>query len=67
MLTSNIPNEMKKRGMKPQDLVEAGIVSQRIAYNIYYGATNLRLHTLAQLCKLFEVQFLDDLIALDPD
>ena len=56
---------MNKRGMKPKDLVDAGIVSQRIAYEIYNGTTKLRVHTLAKLCKLFGVQFLDDLIELD--
>ena len=67
MLTSNIPNEMNTRGLKPADLVDAGVVSQRIAYEIYKGSTKLRLSTLAELCRLFEVQFLDDLISFNPD
>ena len=53
--------------MKPKDLVDAGIVSQRSAYKIYDGSTALRLQTLAQLCQLFGVRFLDDLIEYEPD
>ena len=67
MLTSRIPDEMNKRNMKPADLVEAGIVSPRIAYSIYRGSTKLRLATLAKLCQLFGVQFLDDLIKYEPE
>ena len=67
MLKSNIPQEMQKRNMKPQDLIDGGICSQRIAYEIYKGSTKLRLSTLAELCRLFEVQFLDDLIEYTPD
>ena len=53
--------------MKPQDLVEAGVVSPRIAREIYKGSTKLRLHTLEELCKLFDVRFLDDLISYSKD
>ena len=67
MLKSNIPNEMKKRGMTAQDLVDANVVSLRIAYEISKGSTKLRLSTLEELCKLFEVTFLDDLISFLPD
>ena len=67
MLTSKIPTEMNKRGLKPTDLVDAGVVSQRIAYEIYKGSTKLRLSTLAELCRLFGVRFLDDLIEYTPD
>ena len=58
---------MKKRDMKAQDLIDTGIVSHRIAYNIAGGATNITLNTLAKLCRLFEVRFLDDLVAYDPE
>ena len=67
MLTSKIPKQMEMRGLKPTDLVEAGVASQGLAYKIYNGDTNLTLKTLAKLCQLFGVQFLDDLIAFDPD
>ena len=67
MLTSKIPDQMKIRSLKPSDLVEAGIVSRRIAYEIYKGSTKLRLSTLAELCRLFGVRFLDDLIEYTPD
>ena len=67
MLKSNVPLEMEKRNMKPQDLVDAGVVSPRIAREIYKGSTKLRLHTLEELCKLFDVKFLDDLISYLPD
>ena len=67
MLVSKIPQEMDKRGLKPADLVEAGIVSQRSAYKIYSGDTSLRLHTLGQLCKWLGVRFLDDLVEFTPD
>ena len=67
MLKSNIPQEMNKRGMKPRDLVESGVASQGLAYKIYKGDTNLTLKTLARLCQLFGVQFLDDLIEYKPE
>ena len=65
MLKSRIPKEMKKRGLKPQDLVRAGVVTPRIAREIYYeGSVKLRLSTLAKLCELMDVKFLDDLMEL---
>ena len=67
MITSKIPEQMRKRNLKPSDLVDAGIVSRRIAYEIYKGSTKLRLSTLAKLCRLFGVRFLDDLIEYTPD
>ena len=67
MLKSKVPQEMEKRNLKPSDLVDAGIVSRRIAYEIYKGSTKLRLSTLAELCRLFGVRFLDDLIEYTPD
>ena len=67
MLKSKVPQEMEKRDLKPSDLVDAGIVSRRIAYEIYKGSTKLRLSTLAELCRLFGGRFLDDLIEYTPD
>ena len=67
MLKSNIPLEMEKRNMTPQDLVKADVVSQGLAYKIASGSTNLQLETLNRLCDLFEVRFLDDLIEYIPE
>ena len=58
---------MDKRGLKPQDLVRAGIVSPRIAREIYGGTVKLRLRTLAKLCDLMDVKFLDDLMEYKPE
>ena len=67
MLKSKIPEQMEMRNMTAQDLVSAGVVSPRIAREIFKGSTKLRLSTLEELCKLFDVRFLDDLISYLPD
>jgi len=67
MLKSNIPMEMKKRNMTPVQLSEITGMSTRTAYRLWKGDVNITLNTLAMLCQLFNVQFLDDLVKYTPD
>ena len=58
---------MQKRNLTPNDLAELTGMSTRTAYRLQNGTTNIRLTTLAMLCQLFDVRFLDDLVAYEPE